>query len=103
MKTKMYYINFLCENENVTIATTRPELIPSISAIFFHAEDTRYQHLINKKAFIPIINTEVPILSDNKVDQNKGSGLVMCCTFGDTNDIYWWKKYKLPTKMLFTK
>ena len=84
------------DGENLIISTTRPELLPSCVAIFYHPDDNRYQHLKNKSAIVPIFNQKVKILSDDKTQKEKGTGLVMCCTFGDQTDIYWYKKYNLP-------
>ncbi len=81
--------------EQLQIATTRPELLPSCVAVFYHPDDARYQHLAGKKAITPIFNKSVPILADELVDPAKGTGLVMCCTFGDQTDITWFKKHKL--------
>ena len=103
IKTMFNYINFeTTDGESFTIATTRPELIPAIVCIFINPNDDRYNHLIGKKAHIPLLNLEVPIMGDDKVDANKGTGIVMCCTFGDQTDIEWWKKYNLPLKNIFT-
>jgi len=84
------------DEQKLLIATTRPELLPACVAVFFNPEDSRYQYLLNKKAIVPIFEKEVPILPDEKVDPEKGTGLVMCCTFGDQTDIFWYKKHKLP-------
>ena len=73
--------------EEIIIATTRPEMLPACVAIFFHPDDKKYQHLKNCKAIVPFFKTQIPILSDVSVDQSKGTGLVMCCTFGDIQDI----------------
>lgn len=81
--------------EKLSIATTRPELLPSCVAVFYHPDDARYQHLAGKQAITPIFNKQVPILADDLVDPAKGTGLVMCCTFGDQTDITWFKKHKL--------
>lgn len=78
------------------IATTRPELLPSCVAIFYHPEDKRYQHLAGTFATVPVYKNQVPVLADEEVDPEKGTGLVMCCTFGDKMDITWFKKHKLP-------
>ena len=104
IKTIFNYINFETkdDNEKFTIATTRPELLPAIVAIFVNPLDDKHKHLIGKQAHIPIINIDVPIMSDEKVDIEKGTGVVMCCTFGDQTDIEWWKKYNLPLKNIFT-
>jgi len=97
------YLNFKTEGgELFTIATTRPELIPAIVCVFVHPEDQNNKHLIGQNAIIPILDITVPILADEKVAMDKGTGIVMCCTFGDQTDIEWWKKYKLPLKAIFT-
>lgn len=77
------------------ISTTRPELLPSCVAVFYHPEDTRYHHLAGTMARVPLFGHEVPVLADDLVDPAKGTGLVMCCTFGDKNDIAWYKKHRL--------
>ena len=91
-------IKFLTtDNEEIIITTTRPEMIPACVAIFYHPDDSRYNHLKNSKAIVPFFHTIVPILSDRFVDQKKGTGLVMCSTFGDVEDIECWRKYNLHT------
>ena len=104
LKTTFNYINFKTdEDEEVfTIATTRPELLPAIVCVFVNPADEKHNHLIGKKAHIPVIDVEVPIMGDEKVAIDKGTGVVMCCTFGDQTDIEWWKKYNLPLKHIFT-
>ncbi len=88
------------ENEQINIATTRPELLPACVAVFCHPEDARYTHLIGKTTVVPITETKVPIIADDKVKIDKGTGLVMCCTFGDELDIYWQQKHNLPMKII---
>ncbi len=90
------------DGETITIATTRPELLGGCVAVFAHPDDKRYQHLFGKHAVTPVYNVEVPILPDDQVSIDKGTGLVMCCTFGDTTDIEWYKKHNLPLKMVVT-
>ena len=103
IKTTFNYINYsTTDGETFTIATTRPELIPAIVCIFVNPNDEKHKHLIGKTAHIPVIDVEVPIMSDEKVAIDKGTGVVMCCTFGDQTDIEWWKKYNLPLKYIFT-
>lgn len=104
IKTTFNYINFKTKetDEEFTIATTRPELIPAIVSIFVNPNDDVHKHLIGMTAHIPVIDVEVPIMSDDKVAIDKGTGVVMCCTFGDQTDIEWWKKYNLPLKNIFT-
>ena len=104
IKTTFNYIKFKTkeDNEEFTIATTRPELIPAIVCVFVNPKDKNNKHLIGKTAYVPILDIEVPIMADEKVDITKGTGIVMCCTFGDQTDIEWWKKYNLPLKNIFT-
>jgi len=96
-------IVFKVESEELIIATTRPELLPACIAIFYHPEDERYKHLKGKKAKVPLFNYEVPILEDEKVDREKGTGIVMCCTFGDITDMEWYMKHNLQEKVAITK
>lgn len=85
----------LIDDGSVDIATTRPELLPSCVAIFYHPADSRYQSLQNKKASVPFFGQEVPIIADELVDPEKGTGIVMCCAFGDKTDVLWIKKHGL--------
>lgn len=82
--------------DSLAIATTRPELLPSCVALFYHPSDTRYKHLAGSRALVPIFGQIVPVLADEKVQVDKGTGLVMCCTFGDKTDIDWFKRHQLP-------
>lgn len=92
-------IIFLTDSgERLVIGTTRPELLASCVALLYHPNDIRYKKLKNKKTIVPIYNYEVPIMSDELVDPEKGTGLVMVCTFGDKKDIQWYKKFNLPYK-----
>ncbi len=77
------------------IATTRPELLPACVAVFVHPSDRRYTALVGRSAHVPLFEKLVPILSDPAVDPEKGSGAVMCCTFGDATDVTWWHSYSL--------
>ena len=97
--TFLFYISFEIRGEKapVTIATTRPELLPACVALFVHPADERYKDLIGKEAVTPFFGNRIPILTDEKVDPNFGTGILMVCTWGDTEDIRMWKKYGLPT------
>ncbi len=91
------FISFKLESgENLSIATTRPELLPACVAIFVHPEDARYSHLHAQEAIVPLFGHKVPILMDSTADPSKGTGAVMCCTFGDVTDVNWWLAYDLP-------
>ncbi|MDF2964871.1 MAG: valS [Rickettsiaceae bacterium] len=103
-QSSMNEIKFTTEEEQeVVIATTRPELLAACVAVFFNPEDDRYKNLEGKFAITPLFKARVPFLADDAVDIEKGTGLVMCCTFGDTTDLMWWKKHKLPLRIIITK
>lgn len=96
-------ILFEAEGTTLPIMTTRPELLPACVALFYHPEDTRYQHLKGKHARVPLFGHSVPILEDDTVEAEKGTGLMMCCTFGDDADIAKWQKHKLETRIVINK
>jgi valyl-tRNA synthetase len=83
------------QGNDLIIGTTRPELLPSVNALFYNPNDKRYQHLAGTHATVALFNQNVPILADEKVLIDKGTGLVMSSTFGDTTDIEWFKKHNL--------
>lgn len=86
------------EGNNLLIGTTRPELLSSCVAMFYHPDDKRYKHLKNQKAIVPLFEYQIPIYADKRVNPEKGTGLVMCCTFGDSTDIEWYKDFNLNYK-----
>ncbi len=92
---------FRCGGNDLVISTTRPELIPACVALFYHPDDARYQKMKGKFAAVPLFGYEVPVLSDEKVDKDKGTGLMMVCTFGDKDDVDKWYRYKLPLRVVF--
>ncbi len=85
--------------EEFVISTTRPELIPACVSVFVHPEDEENQDLVGETARVPIFGHEVPIIADDRVDMEKGSGIVMCCTFGDQKDIEWYQAHDLPLRV----
>ena len=87
------------EDQEVVISTTRPELLPACVAIFVHPDDEEHRHLVGKKAEVPLFGQEVPIFEDEDVDMETGTGVVMCCTFGDQADIDWWYAHDLPLRI----
>jgi len=94
---ELYYFNFeLDDGTPITVASTRPELIPACVALLAHPEDERYKSIIGRKAKVPLYNREIPILSDPEVDPSFGTGVVMVCTYGDKADVRWQKRYNLP-------
>ena len=94
------YIEFKVGNESLPIATTRPELLGACVCLFTNPNDDRYTSFIGKMAKVPLYNYEVPILADEKVDSQKGTGIVMCSTFGDSTDLEWYEKHNLSYRKL---
>lgn len=91
----------LANGETLVIATTRPEMLPACVCVFVHPEDERYTNLIGSEVTTPLGKT-VTIHADDKVSKEKGSGAVMCCTYGDETDLYWVKKHNLPEIIIIT-
>jgi valyl-tRNA synthetase len=82
----------------VLIDTTRPELIPSCVALVAHPDDERYQELVGTIVTTPLFGVEVPVVAHELADPDKGTGIAMICTFGDTTDVTWWREFDLPTR-----
>ena len=95
--TKLNYVNFPATNGkiNATIATTRPELLCACVAVVVHPDDERYLELHGQTVTLPIYEREVRIITDDSVDPEYGTGVVMICTFGDKTDVEWVTKYDL--------
>jgi len=83
-----------------TIATTRPELLPACVAVTAHPNDARYRHLFGREAVTTIFRVPVPIFPSVLVDPEKGTGILMVCTFGDATDVTWWREQKLPLRQI---
>ena len=80
--SKMNYITFKAYNgQDLTIATTRPELIPACVALYVNPKDDRFNKLIGKKAIVPLFDHKVEIKSSEKVDMKLGTGIMMVCTW----------------------
>ena len=84
----------------VYIETTRPELIAACVALIAHPTDERYTHLFGTTVTSPVFGVEVPVLAHEAAEPDKGSGLVMCCTFGDLTDVTWWRELQLPARVI---
>lgn len=97
-----YDIRFTIEDtpESFVIATTRPELLPACVAVTFNPEDSRYRHLSGKHAITPLFQAPVPIFASDLVDPEKGTGILMVCTFGDATDVHWWRTEHLPLRQI---
>ncbi|MDD3041735.1 MAG: valine--tRNA ligase [Methanosarcinaceae archaeon] len=91
-QTKLNFVHF----DKVDIATTRPELMAACVAVAVSPEDERYKEYIGKTIKVPLFGQEVPLIADDAVETEFGTGAVMICTFGDKQDVRWWSKYGLP-------
>ncbi len=97
------YFGIEDSDEQIIIGTTRPELIAACVAIFYHPEDERYKHLKGKNAVTPLFNVKVPVMEDDTVEMDKGTGIMMCCTFGDEADIDKWRRHNLENRVILDK
>lgn len=88
------------DNGPITISTTRPELIPACVGIFVHPEDTRYQHIWNKRIRVPFSDRTVAVYTDSDVKMDFGSGAMMVCTWGDPEDVRRWREFSLETRQI---
>lgn len=96
--SKLYYIRYQIEgteNEFLTIATTRPETIMADVAICVNPNDPRFTHLKGKKAMVPLINRAIPIIEDEYVDMEFGTGCLKVTPAHDINDYELGIKHKL--------
>jgi valyl-tRNA synthetase len=82
----------------VLVDTTRPELVVSCVALVAHPDDERYKGLLGTTVRTPVFGVEVPVLSHPLAEPDKGTGIAMVCTFGDTTDVTWWRELDLPTR-----
>jgi valyl-tRNA synthetase len=88
---------------SVEIETTRPELLASCVALVAHPDDERYRPLFGSTVISPLFGVEVPVVAHELADPEKGSGIAMICTFGDTTDVVWWRELDLPTRTLISR
>jgi len=82
------------------IATTRPELLPACVGIAAHPGDERYRGLFGQRAITPLFRVPVPIFPSELVDREKGTGILMVCTFGDATDVQWWRERSLALRQV---
>lgn len=87
-------------DDYLVIATTRPELLAACGAVLVHPEDERFKKYVGQTAVTPLFQAPVPIMADPLADPEKGTGVVMVCTFGDQTDVDWWRQYKLPLRQV---
>ncbi len=89
--------------QDLLIATTRPEMLEACVAVFVHPTDKRYKKLVGKKAKIPMFGFEVPIIADESADPEKGTGVLMICSYGDKFDVESINRHKLTPKLILDK
>ncbi|MGW3959706.1 valine--tRNA ligase [Amycolatopsis sp. NPDC005003] len=88
------------DGADVVIATTRPELLPACVALVAHPDDERFKPLFGKSVRSPVFGVEVPVVAHHLADPEKGRGIAMVCTFGDTTDVTWWRELRLATRVV---
>jgi len=104
VQSKLYYIRYqieCTENEYVTVATTRPETILGDVAICMHPEDDRFFHLKGKRCIVPLVNRSIPLIFDEYVEREFGTGALKITPAHDINDYHIGIKHKLPTINIF--
>jgi valyl-tRNA synthetase len=84
--------------DDVVIETTRPELLPACVALVAHPDDARYKKVVGRTVTTALFGVPVPVVAHPLADPEKGSGIAMICTFGDTTDVVWWRELQLPTR-----
>jgi valyl-tRNA synthetase len=105
VNSKLFNLRYKVEGSEdtwIVIATTRPETILGDSAICVHPEDERYKHLVGKRAIVPISGRSVPIIADEYVEMDFGTGCLKVTPAHDVNDYDLGKKHKLETIDIFT-
>ena len=85
---------------DISIETTRPELIPACVALVAHPDDERYKPLFEREVITPLFGVRVPVKPHPLADPEKGSGVAMICTFGDVTDVVWWRELSLPVRAI---
>jgi len=88
---------------DIVISTTRPELLVSCVALVAHPDDERYKPLFGSTVRTPVFNVEVPVRAHELAEPDKGTGIAMICTFGDTTDVTWWRELNLETRTVIEK
>lgn len=97
---RLFYLRYPIvgsENESLIIATTRPETIMADAAICVNPDDPRYQHLVGKSVYIPLINRQIPIIQDSYVEMEFGTGCLKVTPAHDLNDFELGQKHNLET------
>ncbi|MEK6854877.1 MAG: valine--tRNA ligase [Nanoarchaeota archaeon] len=101
LESQFSTLKFSSGRKELLIATTRPELLGACVCVFVNPKDRRYKELIGKKARVPLFDFEVPIIADESADLDKGTGILMVCSYGDKYDVDAIQRYKLEPKIVF--
>lgn len=104
VQSKLYYIKYKIEgtdNDYVTVATTRPETILGDVAVCMHPDDERFMHLKGKRCIVPLINRSIPLIFDEYVEKEFGTGALKITPAHDINDYHIGIKHKLPSINIF--
>ncbi len=102
--SKLYYLRYFVENDptqSITIATTRPETILGDTAVCVNPNDTRFKHLVGKKVLVPLINRPVPVIEDEYVDMEFGTGALKITPSHDINDYAIGNRHNLESIDIF--
>ncbi|QLD85746.1 valine--tRNA ligase [Natronomonas halophila] len=100
----LYYVTFDgVDNDDIEIATTRPELLSACVAMAVDPDDDRYADRVGDTFEVPLFGQEVELIADDDVDSDFGTGAVMICTFGDKQDVDWWAEHDLDLRPVFTE
>jgi valyl-tRNA synthetase len=100
-KGSFHHVRFGVEGGgSFVIATTRPELLPACVGVAAHPADERYRPLFGRRAVTPLFRVPVPIFPSELVDREKGTGILMVCTFGDATDVQWWREEGLALRQV---
>lgn len=102
-KSSFNTLKFSVGKDQLLIATTRPEMLGACVAVFVNSQDKRYKKFIGKKAKVPLFDFEVPIIADDSASMEKGTGVLMICSYGDKFDVDSIKRHKLKPKIIFGK
>jgi len=102
----LYYFKYPVKDndkESLTIATTRPETMLGDVAVAVHPDDDRYKHLVGKTLVLPLVNREIPVIADEYVDPQFGTGAVKITPAHDPNDFEIGKRHNLPEVVVINK
>ncbi len=100
----LYYVTFDgVGNDDIEIATTRPELLAACVSMAVDPDDERFEDRIGDRFEVPLFGQEIELIADEDVDSEFGTGAVMICTFGDKQDVDWWAEHDLDLRAVFTE